>query len=99
LLFHTAGSTALDQNYYGRRIFGKAVAKVNIAIREANARLPKGAEHAAELPARRFLCPRCAPKIGGNAVTSVNAPQLIVLERLPTVGWRCAESWVGQGPS
>jgi integrase len=51
LIFHTAAGTALDQDYYGYRVFGKAVAKANTTIRKANARLPKGAAHAAQLPA------------------------------------------------
>lgn len=51
LLFHTAGGTALDQDYYGRRVFSKAVAKANTRIAEANAKLPAGAVRAAELPA------------------------------------------------
>lgn len=51
LLFHTAAGTALDQDYYGYRVFGKAVADANAAIRKANAKLPAGAARAAELPA------------------------------------------------
>ncbi|MGH3798186.1 MAG: tyrosine-type recombinase/integrase [Pseudonocardiaceae bacterium] len=51
LLFHTAAGTAIDQDYYGRRVFGAAVRKVKAAIREANATLPKGAEKAPEIAA------------------------------------------------
>ncbi len=51
LLSHTAGATALDQDYYGHRVFGKAVVKANTAIREVNAKLAAGAARAAELPA------------------------------------------------
>ena len=43
-------ATALDQDYYGRRVLGKAVAKATTTIREANATLPAGAAQAAELP-------------------------------------------------
>ncbi len=50
LLFHTATGTALDQDYYGHRIFGKAVAQANTTIRAANAKLPTGAAKATELP-------------------------------------------------
>jgi hypothetical protein len=41
---------ALDRDYYGYRIFGKAVAKANTTIRKTNAKLPAGAAHTAELP-------------------------------------------------
>lgn len=51
LLFHTVAGTALDQDYYGHRVFGKAVVKVNTTIREANAKLPADTAQAAELPA------------------------------------------------
>lgn len=51
LLFHTAAGTALDQDYYTRRVFGKAVATVNTAIRKANAELPAGAPREPELNA------------------------------------------------
>ncbi len=51
LLFHTAAGTALDQDYYGRRVFSKAVTKANTGIREANAKLPANTVKAPELPA------------------------------------------------
>jgi hypothetical protein len=51
LLFHTASGTALDQDYYGHRIFAKAVAQANTTIRAANAKLPAGAAKAVALPA------------------------------------------------
>lgn len=51
LLFHTAAGTALDQEYYGHRVFGKVVVKANTTIRKANAKLPAGTAQAAELPA------------------------------------------------
>jgi integrase len=50
LIFHTAEGTALDQDYYGHRIFAKAVTKANATIRAANAKLPTGAARAVELP-------------------------------------------------
>ncbi|HKR49675.1 MAG TPA: hypothetical protein VJT72_08875 [Pseudonocardiaceae bacterium] len=51
LLFHTSTDRAIDHDYYGRRIFGKAVTTLNTTIRKANAKLPTGAARAPELPA------------------------------------------------
>lgn len=51
LLFHTSTDKPIDQDYYGRRIFGKAVTKLHTTIRDANTELPAGATPAPEFPA------------------------------------------------